>query len=235
MVFLEVHELNKRFGGLVAIQNVSFQINKNEILGIIGPNGAGKTTLFNMISGFLRPDSGSIIFNGEDITNLDASKVCRKGIAKTFQLSNPFLSLTAFTNVVTGALLRSEMPKAKKEAAYWLDFVGLGKKCDVVTEAFNIAERKQVDLARALATKPDLLLVDEIFAGLNPDQFAETIEMIQKIKHTGVTLCLIEHVMKAIMIVCGRIIVLHHGEKIAEGTPQEIATSKRVVEVYLGE
>jgi branched-chain amino acid transport system permease protein len=235
--FFAVKSLNKRFGGLVAVRDVSFQIQKGEILGLIGPNGAGKTTIFNLVTGFIPPDSGQVVFQGETITGLKPPhQICLKHIGRTFQLVKPFKDMTALENVMVGAFARVQKAQdARKRALEILAFIGLTKHRDSLASSLTIADRKRLELGRALATQPDLFLLDEVVAGLNPKETEEIISTIKKISGQGVTIFMIAHVMKAVMALSDRIIVLHHGEKIAEGTPLEISRDKRVVEAYLGE
>jgi len=232
---LEVRGLSKRFGGLVAVNKVDLDIKEGEILGLIGPNGSGKTTLFNCITGFYRPESGSIRFHGEDLLRLKPHDICMRGVARTFQLVKPFSRITALDNVTVGALCRTNaVEKAKLEAKKILNFLGLSKKMNLPASDLTIADQKSLELARALATKPRLLLLDEVAAGLNPKETDEVIALLRKIHESGVTLFVVEHVMKAIMTLADRIVVLHHGSKIAEGAPSEVATNKEVIEAYLG-
>jgi branched-chain amino acid transport system ATP-binding protein len=236
MIQLKVNGVSKSFGGLKAVNNVSFDVREKEIVGLIGPNGSGKTTLFNLISGYLRCDSGRIIFCGEDITNLDAFKICKKGICKTFQLTRPFHTMTVIDNVTVGALLRvKDVSEAKKKAMEVLELVGLSKKAQRKPSELNIVERKKLEFARAFATGPRMLLLDEVLAGLNATEIQDALACIKKINKQGVTIFMIEHVMRAVMSICARIIVLNHGIKIAEGTPQEVSRNESVIKAYLGE
>jgi branched-chain amino acid transport system permease protein len=235
--FFEVKSLCKRFGGLVAVGNVSFKIQKGEIVGLIGPNGAGKTTIFNLITGFIPPDSGCIELRGEIITGLrPPHRICLKRIGRTFQLVKPFKGMTAAENVMVGTFARTrKAQEARTQALEILDFIGLMKHQDSLASSLTIADRKRLELGRTLATKPDLLLLDEVVAGLNPKETQEIIEVIKNISNRGITILMIAHVMKAVMALSDRIIVIHHGEKIAEGTPRETSRDKRVIEAYLGE
>ena len=235
--FFEVGSLNKHFGGLVAVRDVSFQIQKGEILGLIGPNGAGKTTIFNLITGFIPPDSGRVVFQGESITGLRLPhQACLKHIGRTFQVVRPFKDMTVLENAMVGAFARVQnAEEARKLALEMLAFIGLAKHRDLLASSLTIADRKRLELGRALATQPELLLLDEVVAGLNPKETGEIIGIIKKISNQGITIFMIAHVMKAVMALSHRIIVLHHGEKIAEGTPLEISRDKRVIEAYLGE
>lgn len=237
---LEGIKVTKYFGGLKALSEVDFYVDNKEIVGIIGPNGAGKTTLFNVICGFYRPDFGKIIFEGKDITKLKPYEIFQLGIARTFQIVKPFLRMSVLENVLVGLLYnkrkRVSYVEAKREALRWLEFVGLHEKKDVVADQLNYVDRRKLELARALASEPKLILLDEVVAGLNP---AEVIDMMRKIetiwRDYGIAIVWIEHVMKAIMSVCHRIIVLHQGSKIAEGPPNLIARDEKVIEAYLGE
>ncbi len=233
----EVQSLNKHFGGLVAVRDVSFQIQKGEILGLIGPNGAGKTTIFNLVTGFIPPDSGRVEFQGETITGLKPPhQICLKHIGRTFQVVKPFKDMTVLENVMVGAFARvRNAEEARKLALEILAFLGLAKYQGSLASSLTIANRKRLELGRALATQPELLLLDEVVAGLNPKETEEIIGIIKKISNQGITIFMIAHVMKAVMTLSHRVIVLHHGEKIAEGTPLEISRDKRVIEAYLGE
>lgn len=239
MPILEGKKVTKYFGGLAAVYDVNFTVEQGEVLGLIGPNGAGKTTLFNLISAAHTTKSGTITFKGENITGLKPYKICRMGIARTFQTVKIFPDLPVLGNVLLGLHfgLSGNMTSGQKaqRAAEYLDFVGLSKMMTAPTKDLTLANQKRLEVARALATDPELLLLDEIMAGLNQTEVAEAMELVNRIQARGITIIMIEHVMKAIMNVCGRIMVLHHGEKIAEGTPQEITTSEKVIKVYLGE
>jgi branched-chain amino acid transport system ATP-binding protein len=238
MQILEGEGVRKHFGGLAAVTDVDFHIDQGEILGLIGPNGAGKTTLFNLISGSLLPTSGVIRFKGENITGLRPHKICKRGMARTFQLVKLFGNMTVLENVLLGSLFGTPMvmreSNAKRESLELLEFVGLSAMEGVPARDLTVANQKRLEVARALATKPELLLLDEVMAGLTPTEVGSAIELIRKIGNRGITVFMIEHVMKAIMTVSHRIIVLHHGEKIAEGIPEEIATNPKVIEIYLG-
>ena len=239
MQILEAKKVTKYFGGMAAVHNVDFGINQGEILGLIGPNGAGKTTLFNLISGALALTSGETRFKGKKINGLKPNQICNRGIARTFQLIELFGNMTVFENVLMGALFgMSKSPcesDAEKESLALMEFVGLSRIAGHTAKDLTVGNQKRLEVARALATKPELLLLDEVMAGLSPAEVAVAMKLISKIRDRGVTIFMIEHVMKAIMSVCDRIMVLHHGVKIAEGTPEQITTSKKVVEIYLGE
>jgi branched-chain amino acid transport system ATP-binding protein len=238
MRILEGEGVRKHFGGLAAVTHVDFHIDQGKIFGLIGPNGAGKTTLFNLISGSLLPTSGVIRFKGENITGLRPHKICKRGMARTFQLVKLFGNMTVLENVLLGSLFGTSMvmreSNAKRESLELLEFVGLSAMEGVLARDLTMANQKRLEVARALATKPELLLLDEVMAGLTPTEVGSAIELIRKIGNRGITVFMIEHVMKAIMTVSDRIIVLHHGEKIAEGIPEEIATNPKVIEIYLG-
>ncbi len=238
MPILEGEGITKYFGGLAAVSNVDFHIDRGEIFGLIGPNGAGKTTLFNLVSAALVLKSGVIKFKGEKISGLKPYQICRKGIARTFQAVKIFPNMPVRENVRLGALFGTPKPlaaTATKEVEELLDFTGLSAMSTMPARELTLVNQKRLEVSTALATKPELLLLDELMAGLNPTETAEAMELVTSIRAKGITVFMIEHVMKAIMGVCDRVMVLHHGEKIAEGIPKEIATSKKVIEVYLGE
>ncbi|MBN1103852.1 MAG: ABC transporter ATP-binding protein [Deltaproteobacteria bacterium] len=239
MPILEGKGVTKYFGGLAAVSNVDFHVEQGEAVGLIGPNGAGKTTLFNLISAALTPKSGSIKFKGTDITGLKPYKICRMGVARTFQTVKIFPNMPALNNVVLGSYFGSSPGMtsldAVRKASEILDFVGLSTVMATQAKDLTLANQKRLEVARALATDPEVLLLDETMAGLNPTEVAQAMELIIRIRDKGITIIMIEHVMKAIMALCERIIVLHHGQKIAEGTPQGIATSEKVIKLYLGE
>jgi len=239
MPILEAEGVTKYFGGLAAVSQVDFNVDQGKVVGLIGPNGAGKTTLFNLISGALVPKEGAMRFNGQNITGLKPHRICKMGLARTFQSVRVFANMPVLDNVLLGSLFgtsdSTSSADAAREATGLLEFVGLSAVRATPAKDLTLANQKRLEVARALATKPELLLLDELMAGLNPTEVAQAMEMVTRMRDKGITIFMIEHVMKAIMSVCDRIIVLHHGKKIAEGTPQEIATSKTVVEVYLGE
>jgi branched-chain amino acid transport system ATP-binding protein len=239
MPILEGEGLTKYFGGLAAVSNVDFHVDQGEIVGLIGPNGAGKTTLFNLVSAALVLKSGVIKFKGERVSGLKPYQICRKGIARTFQSVKIFANMPVRDNVLLGALFGTptgmSAAPAARETAELLEFVGLSAMGALPARDLTLVNQKRLEVAAALATKPELLLLDELMAGLTPTETAEAMELVTRIRDKGITIFMIEHVMKAIMGICDRIMVLHHGEKIAEGTPREITTSKKVIEVYLGE
>jgi branched-chain amino acid transport system ATP-binding protein len=236
MTFLSTANLTKAFGGLVAVNDVTLDLLEGEILGLIGPNGAGKTTLFNMVSGAFPPTEGRIEFDGRDITGLPPHRVSALGIVRTFQIVKPFAQLTVVDNVMVGAFLwNSNLGQAKERAREVVEFMGLAKYAHYLAHSLTTSGRKRLELARALATKPRLLLLDEVMAGLTPTESLEMVELIRQIRETGVTILVIEHVMKAIMSLSDRVAVLHHGELIAIDTPSAIANDKQVIQAYLGE
>jgi branched-chain amino acid transport system ATP-binding protein len=239
MPILEGRGVTKHFGGLAAVSHVDFHVDQGEIAGLIGPNGAGKTTLFNLISGAIPFKPGEIRFKGQKINGLKPHKICRMGISRTFQETKVFADMPAFQNVLMGAFFgtptRVSGADAAREATQALEFVGLSAMSATPVKDLTLVNQKRVEVARALATKPELLLLDELMAGLNSTEVSESMELVRKLRDTGITILMVEHVMKAIMGICGRIMVLHHGEKIAEGTCNEISCNKTVIEIYLGE
>jgi branched-chain amino acid transport system ATP-binding protein len=239
MPLLEGTGVTRHFGGLAAVHNVDFEIGEGEIVGLIGPNGAGKTTLFNLISGALPLTSGTMTFRGANITRMRAYKICRMGVARTFQAGKLFPKMTVHENVLSGVLFgRSgtiHSSDGHRDAEELLDLVGLAEKWDILAQDLTLAAQKRLEIARALGTKPELLLLDEVMAGLTPTEVGQSLGLIKEIRSRGVTVFLIEHVMKAIMGISERVIVLHHGEKLAEGRPEDIVKTKTVISIYLGD
>lgn len=247
---LVVSDLCKSFGGLAAVSNVSLTVGKGEILGVIGPNGAGKTTFFNVIAGSLPPSSGKVMFEGTDCTGMRADRMARLGMTRTFQITSLFPALSAFDNVraatyrhkQTGwmaSILRSsswrrEEAAVREEAMAALDFVDLGKRANVMADALSYGEQRRLEIAIAIAAKPRLLLLDEPAAGMNPEEGQRLVGMIRKIRDQGISVLLVEHHMRVVMGVCDRVVVIDHGEKIAEGTPSEVVNNPDVIRVYLG-
>jgi branched-chain amino acid transport system ATP-binding protein len=235
-MMLEIKGVTKKFGGLLALDQVSLKIAEGQVFGLIGPNGAGKSTLFNVISHLASCDQGRIEFRGEEIGNLKPHEICRKGIGRTFQLVKPFGNIPVLKNVTIGAFCRiKDLEEAEQEAVEVLQFLDLHAKRDMLAKNLTIADRKRLELAKALATKPKLLLLDEIMGGLNPREIEEVMRIVQKIRDSGITIFIIEHVMQAIMKLCERVAVLNYGKKIAEGCPEEIGKDKDVIKAYLGE
>lgn len=233
---LKIDGVTKRFGGLVAVDNVSFSVEKGGIFGLIGANGAGKTTLFNMMTGMLKVSGGTINYDGQDITNRPSDQICKMGVARTFQIVKPFTNLTALENVMVGAFSKTPNPRhAREKAEEIIQLVGLGERIHVDGEYLNLPERKRLEFARALATEPKVLLLDEVIAGMGTGQVEEIVQLIRKINQTGVTIVMIEHVMRAVMNLCAYICVLDQGKLIAQGLPEEVVNSPEVIKSYLGE
>ncbi len=235
---LEVRGVSKRFGGLLAVSDVSFKLSEGEILGLIGPNGAGKTTLFNVVNGVYKPNQGAILFAGKDITGISPYRVVHLGIARTHQIVKPLNDMTVLDNVTLGACFGREylpLNTARKLALQVLERVGMLERANILARSLTIAGKKRLEVARALAAKPRLLLLDEVLAGLTPTEVAQMIELILRIRDGGVSVFMIEHVMQAIMRLSDRIVVLNFGQKLAEGTPEEVARHPQVVEAYLGD
>jgi branched-chain amino acid transport system ATP-binding protein len=236
MSLLAVEGVSKSFGGLMAVSGASFTLAEGELLGLIGPNGAGKTTLFHVISGFLRPDAGRVRYAGEDLTGLRPHDICQRGMVRTFQVTRPFSRLSVMDNVLVGALERvAHRRQAVTITEEVLALTGLAEKTGHMGHSLTLPDRKRLELARALATRPRVLLLDEVMAGLNPTETGRLIDLIRTIHRRGVTILLIEHVMKAVMALSQRILVLNYGELIAEGSPEAIVQNPKVVEAYLGE
>jgi branched-chain amino acid transport system ATP-binding protein len=232
---LTANELTKKFGGLIAVGDLSFKLNEREILGLIGPNGAGKTTVFNCLTGFLAPEEGEILFEGESINGLQPYRICQLGIARTFQIVKPFPTISVLDNVMVGALARGKSTRsAKTSSLEIIDFVGLSEMTHKEAQGLPLPLRKRLELARAMATEPKVLLLDEVMAGLNPTEVDGLIELINEVNGQGVSILLIEHVMQGIMALSQRVIVINYGVKIAEGTPQEVVKDQGVIEAYLG-
>lgn len=235
---LEIQNLTKNFRGLKAVNNVSFTVEEGCITGMIGSNGAGKTTVFNMISGVLVPSDGKIIYKGQDITGTKAHKYSGMGIARTFQIMKSLRNMTVLENVISGAMFGRKVLKNAKEAREYaeeiLQFTGMYEKKDLYPMDMGTPFKKRLEVARALATDPDLLLLDEVMAGLNPTETDEAVELFRKINDQGTTILLIEHVMRAVTNLCKKVVVMHHGEKITEGTPEEVMNDPYVIEIYLG-
>jgi branched-chain amino acid transport system ATP-binding protein len=236
MNLLEIHSIKKSFGGLVAVNGMDLFIEEGKIYGLIGPNGAGKTTLFNIISGFYKPESGNIFFAGENVTHLSSDQLCHRGLVRTFQIPKMFPEMSVIDNVLIGALSRTKRVElARSEAEEIIDFLGMGPKRDTLAASLRVQELKRLEIAKALATKPKLFLLDETMSGLNAVEQNQMIDLLKRVHDAGVTLLVVEHVMHVVANLCEHIVVMNYGEKIAEGRPQEVLQDEKVVTVYLGE
>jgi branched-chain amino acid transport system ATP-binding protein len=236
MPLLEVQGLSKHFGGLVANDRIDLRVDKGEIVGLIGPNGAGKTTLFNCIAGFYPPTAGNVQFKGEDITGLPANEICLRGIARTFQIVRIFKDMSVLDNVMVGAFSRTNSAaRAKQRALEVLDFCGLAAKKSLLAGGLTIADKKRLDFTKALATDPSLLMLDEAIAGLNQTETAEAVELVKKVRDSGITVLLVEHVMEVVMPISSRVVVLEYGKKIAEDSPEKVIHNEEVIKAYLGD
>lgn len=236
MAILELRDVTKSFGGLVAVKKLSIEVEQGEILGLIGPNGAGKTTAFSLVACAMRPDSGEVVFDGTSVVGLRPHQACKLGIGRTFQVVRPFAEMTVLQNVTAAAFLRAgSRHGAEKRARELLQFAQFYHRKDMTAVDLPIVDRKRLELVRALATEPRLLLLDEVMAGCNYREIDEMLALLRQIRDRGITLIVVEHVMKAVMNLCDQVALLHHGEKIAEGTPREIARDERAIKAYLGE
>ncbi len=240
MTLLDITGVSKHFGGLVALNEITFSTEKGEIIGLIGANGAGKTTLFSVLSGYYSPERGNVVFKGEDVTGKKPFQICRKGMVRTFQVVRPLRNFTVLENVMVGEMFgrgqRSTRKECRTRAREVLGLVGLSGKENVSAGRLGIADHKRLELAKALSTKPEVLLLDEVLAGLTPTETEQAMEIIKRAhREMGLTILMVEHVMKAVMGLCQRVIVLHYGAKIAEGSPEEVTRDKHVIKAYLGD
>ena len=237
-MILQVNDISKRFGGLQALSNVTFELPEGQIMGLIGPNGAGKTTMFNVIDGIYAPDTGNTIFQGTDITGMKPYRIARMGLARTHQIVRPLNELTVRDNVIVGACFGREnlsLGSAAQVADEVMEFVGIIERADQLAGSLNIGQKKRLEMARALASRPHLILLDEVLAGLNPAEIAQMVEIVKQIREQGTTIIMIEHVMQAVMNVSDNVLVLNFGKPIAFGTPDEVANNAQVIEAYLGD
>ncbi len=233
---LEVQGITKRFGGLLANDNISFAVNPGEIVGIIGPNGSGKSTLFNCITGFYRPESGRVVYQGREVTRLSADRICKLGIARTFQIVQVISDMTVLENVMTGAFLRTPSKEvARGKAEQVLAFTGLWEKRNMLATSITIPDKKRLEVSMALATQPKLLMLDEAMAGLTPFELKEMLSLVRKVRENGMTLVIVEHVMEAVMALSDRVIGINSGRKIVEDVPEKVVVDPEVIRAYLGE
>lgn len=236
MALLEVQNITKKFGGLVAVSDFSLSMDQGDIVALIGPNGAGKTTAFNVIAGYYKADEGNVLFNSRDITNKRPDQICAQGLVRTFQVVRPFRGLTVLENVMIGAFARTNNNQvAQEKAEEVLDFLGMKSLADNMASGLPVAGRKRLEIARALATDPKVMLLDETMAGLRPVETDEVIGMVRKMSEKGIAIFLVEHVMKVVMSLAERIVVIHHGETIAQGLPAEVVKNQHVIDAYLGD
>ncbi len=235
MNFFETRRLTKAFGGLIAVNDVTFQVQEGEIYGLIGPNGSGKTTVFNLITGYYPITSGHVLFRGKEMNGFPTWRICKEGVGRTFQIVKPLRRMTVLQNVMTSAFCRTNSTtRARDKAMEVLYFCEMEKKIDYPAKGLTIGDRKRMEIARALATEPKLLLLDETMAGLTPQEQAEGVELIRKIRNSGMTIIIVEHIMQVIMSLCDRILCINYGQEISKGTPSEVANDHAVIEAYLG-